>query len=97
MIKSVESDRFLVGLMFLISMRGRTASVSVLVLIENSVRRSCFLSDRGAGGIRNCIAGVFGAGEMRLLLGGTREFCIVGDNGSALEYPIKTMKIYGDS
>jgi len=69
----------------------------VLVSIENSVRRSCFLSDRGQGGILNCIAGVFGSGEMRLLLRGICESCIVGGNGSALKYSIKTMENYGNS
>jgi hypothetical protein len=69
----------------------------VPVSIENSVRRSCFLSDRGAGGILNGIAGVFGFGEMRLLLRGIRESCIVGGSGSVLKYSIKTMENYGHS
>ena len=67
----------------------------MLVSIENSVRRSCFLSDRGAGGILNCIAGVFGSGEMRLLLRGICESCIVGGNGSALKHSIKRWKTMG--
>ncbi len=34
------------------------------VSIENSVRRSCLWSDRGAGGILNCVTEFFGAGGM---------------------------------